>query len=963
MKHRKSTSLSPSRSPTLSRKLSGDLRDSQLTQSRALAIQSHGFVELLARSNFSFLSGASHPEEMVRTAKRLGYRGLGLCDINGVYGSVRGYQAHEYSSSFDTEEVVSNLPFNYLVGVELTPRDASPLAIMPMNKEGYKALCHFITKIKRPANKGEVQLQFSDLLLDTEELLAFPLPPWNLDHLDLLLDAYKDRLYLPVTKDFTWESVENYQRALQIEHDFKIPLFATQRPLFHTPERKILHDVLTCIQNGETLTNSESSLTLNAERHLHTLSEIAHRWRERPDMLERTLEINSRIHFSLSELRYQYPRESLPAAVTSSDHLRALCEKGVRWRFPNGADTKLIRQLNNELALIEELEYEDYFLTLYEICEFAKAQKIVYQGRGSAANSVVCFVLGLTNIDPVQMNLLFERFISRERGEPPDIDIDFEHERREEVIQHIYKKYGERHAAMVCTVICYRSRMALREVAKTFGLPLEKINALIKYMGREGLSRLLQDPPCMLKMGLDRELFMNILSLANELKGFPRHIGIHTGGFVIAREPIMDLVPVEKATMTDRYVIQWNKDDVDTLKMMKIDVLSLGMLTALRKSLDMLRSHKNIDWNLAQIPHEDAQTYAMIQKADTVGVFQIESRAQMSLLPRLKPKTYYDLVIEVAIVRPGPIQGGMVHPFLKRRAGLEKIEYAHPKLKPILQKTLGIPLFQEQIMQVVIAVAGFTPGEADELRRLMSSSARKQHMMDNLRQRLLTGMLNNGISKDYAEKIYRTIEGFSSYGFPESHSASFALITYASCYIKCHFPDVFACALLNSQPMGFYSPRQLIADAQRHHVQFLPVDVQTSNFEYRLLNGSTDNNLDSSKSPTSSASHSQAGEPLAKIDTSPSNERARIGLHPIRVGFNAIQGLHRAHVDKLVVNRNTHGPFKSLQDLVTRTAINKNSLLRLAAAGALESLGVKPREAIWKIQSLDFDKNSFFYGS
>ncbi len=908
------------------------------------------YVELLGRSHFSFLQGASSPEEMVLQAKNLFYSGLAIVDVNGFYGSVRGYQAAEKPSAFDTEQLATpQHPFRYIVGAELTPYDASALVLLPMNKTGYSRLSRLLTQAKRSTLKGHSWLRLQEILDDCEDLLAFALPPWSETTLKLLQEAFQDRLYLPVYKDYTWESVVLYQQALEIEANLQIQLFATGRPLYHRPERKLLHDVLTCILHKTTLQEAATQLTLNRERYLRSLPQLAFLWRERPDLLARTLEIASRLHFSLSELRYRYPHEVLPPGQTTSEFLRFLVEKGLHWRFPDGISEGCRKQVAHELSLIEKLEYEDYFLTLRDICQFATSKGIIHQGRGSAANSVVCYVLGLTNIDPIRMGLLFERFISAERGEPPDIDIDFEHERREEVIQYIYQKYGEAHAAMVCTTICFRSRMAVREVAKVLGVPLEQINRLIKYMGREGLSNLLQHPVEIQKFGLTPERFQLLLSLALEIQGFPRHLGIHTGGFVIAHDPVIDIVPVEKATMEGRFVVQWNKDDINLLGLMKVDVLSLGMLTALRKSLDMLKQHKNIDWNLAQIPAEDVVTYKMIQKADTIGVFQIESRAQMSLLPRLKPTCFYDLVIEVAIVRPGPIQGGMVHPFLRRRDGIEKITYAHPRLEPILKKTLGVPIFQEQIMQVAVAVAGFTPGEADELRRIMSSAWTKGSIMHTLRQRLLSGMISNGITLQYAEQVYKVIEGFSSYGFPESHAASFALLTYASCYLKCHHPEVFTCAVLNSQPMGFYSPRQLIADAQRHGVECLPLDIQSSTYDYHL-----------EKSSEPSRHNPLPCEHMIKI----CSETDQIDLEKlnVRVGFRSIYGLPKLAVEKLVETRNLEGPFLSLHDFARRTRLNRSLLLRLAAAGAFDSFGHSPRQALWAIQSLILDSASLLFG-
>ncbi len=887
--------------------------------------------------------GASHPDEMVLRAKQLGYLGLTLCDVNGLYGVVRGYQAAEKPSLFDATEMAlhnahgasseASQKFRYHLGAELTPFDAAPISLIPTSKDGYSRLSRLITRVKRPAAKARLKLSFQDILEEaghaTGDLLAMPLPPWNTKDIEKLVDAFGDRLYLPVHKDSTWESIELARQAVELENRLGpsgLKLFATQRPLFHVPERKPLHDVVTCILHGTTLNEAKTRLTQNSERYLRPVDELKLFYRDRPDLLTRTREISDRILFSLDQLKYKYPQESLPPGFTSSQYLRDLVEKGMRWRYPQSTSARHLekarKQLEHELKLIEELEYEDYFLTLSDICHFAREKKILHQGRGSAANSIVCFTLGLTAIDPIKLGLLFERFLSRERAEPPDIDIDFEHERREEVIQYIYKKYGARHAAMVCTTVCFRSRMAVREVSKVMGASLEQTDNLVKAMGREGLTQLLATPFDIAKYGITEEKFRMILKLAVEIKGFPRHLGIHSGGFVISHEPIVDIVPVEAATMTDRYVIQWNKDDVNLLGLMKLDILSLGMLTAIRKALDLLKEKKNVYMDLASIPQDDQPTYKMIQKADTIGVFQIESRAQMSLLPRLRPKEWYDLVVQVAIVRPGPILGGLVHPYLKRRAGLEKTTYAHKDLIPILGKTLGVPIFQEQVMQIVVAVAGFTGGEADELRRVVSSAWRKKTVMHGLRQRLINGMLNHGLTAEYAEQIYKVIEGFSEYGFPESHAASFALITYVSCWLKNHHPDVFSTALMNSQPMGFYPPRQLIADAERHGVRFHALDVQYSEWDYTLP---------------------KAGH--------------------VRVGFRSISGFKETDAHIIEAARKRGGVFRDIEDLVRRTGLSKKVLTKLATAGALFKLSPDPRQALFALQGVDFDQQSFFYGT
>ncbi len=681
--------------------------------------------------------------------------------------------------------------------------DGSSVALLPIHKDGYTNLCRIITESKRESAKTFSNLDLSILKKYGEDLLAFALPPWNEDQLLKLREIFEDRLYIPVWKDYTWESLQLYNEALQLEARHGFELFATQRPFMAEAKRKVLHDVLTCILHKTTLKKAKTRLLSNGERHLKPLEELRKIWTERPDLLAKTLTIAKRIQFSLKELHYEYPHAARPPGKEAPEYLRELTEEGLKVRFPQGVSLKVRKMVEHELGLINELRYEDYFLTLWDVCQFAKSRGILHQGRGSAANSIVCYCLGLTAVNPDKVELLFERFISKERGEPPDIDIDFESQRREEVIQYIYEKYGSAHAAMVCNVICYRSRMAMREIAKVLEIPLVTVELIIKFMGREGLSRLREAPEKALEWKIEPHTYDLLLKLTYLLISFPRHLGIHSGGFLIAKRPITECVPVEKATMDKRYVIQWNKDDLTVLKMLKIDVLGLGMLTALNKCFEMLKKHRGVDMDIYNLPADDKPTYDMICAADTVGTFQVESRAQMSLLPRLKPKTFYDLVIEVAIVRPGPIQGGMIHPFIRRRDGLEPVTYPHKDLEPILKRTSGVPIFQEQIMQIATAVGGFTPGEADELRRIMSSSWKKHDLMEGLRQRLITGMLNHGIKIEYAEQIYQTIVGFASYGFPESHAASFAIITYASCYLKKHHPELFVAALLNAQPMDF----------------------------------------------------------------------------------------------------------------------------------------------------------------
>ncbi|PIS09910.1 MAG: error-prone DNA polymerase [Bdellovibrio sp. CG10_big_fil_rev_8_21_14_0_10_47_8] len=881
--------------------------------------QDVSFVELLGRSNFSFLQGASHPEEMVEQALLLDYAGISICDLNGLYGVARGFKTAT-SPSFFASTVHVKEGFRYRIGTELHLTELISVALMPLNKRGYSRICELITQGKRGADKGFSKLSLQDLLPRSEDLLCFLIPPFSDEQFFELQKTFQDRLYLPIWRDLTWESRCFVQRAFELEEKYSAQLFVTNRPLMHIPERKPVFDVQTCLFHQITLNEAKDKLIQNAERYLKPLDELINLWRDRLDLLQVTVEIADRIEFQLDQIRYRYPNSNLPSGWTATDYLRHLTYEGLKHRYTDVLPEKVIQVTEHELKIVRELEYEDYFLTLYEICQFARSQGILYQGRGSAANSVICYAIGLTAVDPVQMDLLFERFISRERGEPPDIDIDFEHSRREEVIQHIYRKYGENHAAMVCTVIRFRSRMAFRETAKVFGIPLKTVNAIIKFMGRDGMRRLKETPEIFKRFAVDQKTWDLTMALATELHGFPRHLGIHTGGFLITQNPITEMIPVEKASMQGRYVIQWNKDDVNDLKLMKIDVLSLGMLTALRKCFDLLRNHKNMNYELATLPPEDPKTYDMICKADTVGVFQIESRAQMNTLPRLRPENFYDLVVEVALVRPGPLQGGMVHPYLKRRQGKEKTTYFHKDLEPILKKTLGVPIFQEQVMRIVVAVAGFSPGEADELRRIMSNSWRRKGTMEGVRERILKGMRQHGIEDKYAEQIYKTIEGFGNYGFPESHAASFALLTYASSYIKCHHPDVFACALLNSQPMGFYAPRVLIADAQRHGASFLPIDIQFSDYDYTLQGDS------------------------------------------VRVGLRALSAIPEKLLQKIQTDRQEKGAFQNLTDFIHRLQLPKSVLTQLAAAGALCSFEKDARRLIWKIESLELQHQSFLWG-
>jgi DNA-directed DNA polymerase III PolC len=905
------------------------------------------FVELLGRTNFSFLQGASHPDEMVEAAIELGYNGITICDLHGLYGVVQGYKTAKAPSLFKAS-LHSSQGFSYLIGTEFILTDQSHIALLPMTQIGYTQLCQLITVGKRQATKGFCKLSLTDIKNHNQDLIALALPPTSVDRFESLHEIFGDRLYLPVWRDMTWESRQFLQQALYLEKSHNAQLFVTNRPYMHSPERKPVFDTLTCILHHTTLDEAKTKLLQNSENHLRPIEELLKIWSDRPDLLAATQKIADRIQFDLGQIRYRYPTAQLPAGMSSAEYLKKLTHEGLHWRFPDKIPDSVLKMAQHELTLIADLKYDDYFLTLYEICQFAREKQILYQGRGSAANSVVCFALGLTAVDPTKVDLLFERFISKERDEPPDIDIDFEHQRREEVIQHIYQKYDENHAAMVCTIIRYKSRMALRETAKVFGIPLGTIDRIIKFMGRDGMRRLKETETIFAEFGIDSEKWMMMMAIAQGIYGFPRHVGIHTGGFLITQDFICQMVPVEKATMQGRYVIQWNKDDVNFMGLMKIDLLSLGMLTAIKKSLESLSKHKNLHYNLATLPAEDKTTYDMISRADTVGVFQIESRAQMQTLPRMRPRNFYDLVVEVALIRPGPLQGGMVHPYLRRRQGLEKVQYGHPKLESVLKKTLGVPIFQEQVMKIVMEAASFSAGEADELRRLMSAAWRGKGTMDGVRHRIMRGFKENGIPDDYAEKIYKTIEGFANYGFPESHAASFALLTYASCYLKCHHPEVFTCSLLNSQPMGFYAPRTLIADAQRHGVRVRPLCVQKSDVEYTLVKSDT------------AVQHNPDAAFKKDLDPKCAAESANRFLD-LQIGLCSVYGVAQHFLNILVQERTKNGSFKNLSDLIMRTCLPKSVLLRLAASGAMSSFKIPARELIWQIEATELSDQSFLW--
>ncbi len=857
------------------------------------------YVELRCRSNFSFLQGASHPDELVARAQELGYQALALTDECSLAGIVRAHVA------------ATNHQLPLLIGSQFQVDGALPftLVVLACNLNGYGNLCQFITQLRRSASKGSYHLHQDhitpDALTDCLVLVAPDrrssvlqrqvLGQWLQAHF-----AQRAWWALEMLCQIDDEAWLHHLRQLSLQTH--IPLVACGDVHMHVRSRKPLQDVLTAIRCGRPLTACGWQLQINAERHLRSRAHLAQLYPA--DLLAQTLVVAQRCQFSLNELRYQYPDEVIPPGHTAATHLRALTEAGAVKRWPQGITPQLRAQIEHELQLIHELHYEHYFLTVTDIVHFARSRGILCQGRGSAANSVVCYCLGVTEVDPARLSTLFERFISRERNEPPDIDVDFEHERREEVIQFLYNKYGRDRAALTATVVSYRPKSALRDVGKALGIDSATLDRVCaQHRGWDGGPML---PERLQEAGLDPSALRTrqLLSLGSQLLGFPRHLSQHTGGFVLTKGLLCRMVPIENASMPDRSVIEWDKDDLDAVGLLKVDVLALGMLTALRKALGLISVITGRPWCLQDIPPDDGPTYDMICAADTVGVFQIESRAQQSMLPRLRPRCFYDLVIEVAIVRPGPIQGGMVHPYLNRRTGKEPVAYPSEALRKALERTLGVPIFQEQVMQISILAAGFTPGEADQLRRAMASWRRKGSLSPYHRK-LVDGMTARGYDASFAQAIFDQIQGFSEYGFPESHAASFALLVYASCWIKCHHPAAFLTALLNSQPMGFYGPSQLVQDAQRHGVVVLPVDVNHSDTATLLV------------------------EPQAA-----------------RLGLRLINGLGREAAERITMARQ-QAAFHSIDDLATRAALTRQDLQHLAAADALLSLSGHRRQQVW----------------
>jgi len=932
------------------------------------------YVEFAATSNFTFLRGASHPEELMAQAARLKLAGLGLSDRNSVAGVVRAHVARRESA----------LALAYHPGARLVFADGTPdILAWPRDRAAWGRLCRLLTLGNRRAAKGGCILYRDDLLAHLEglELVVMdgssPSPrlreeggkrsepgeeqlrqaracgdnpsPARLrcaqavdlspqggrgerERKDLLCQlraAVPGRVRLAASMLYRGDDRARLARLAGQARQAQVPLIAVNDVLYHAPGRRTVQDVLTCIREHITLTGAGRRLGVNAERHLKDAAEMTRLFRDHPDAVTETVRLSERLEFSLDELRYEYPDETREGFATPQEALVHFTYEGAAKRYPHGIPDKVRQSLAHELALIATLDYAPYFLTVHDIVRFARSQDILCQGRGSAANSAVCFCLGVTEIDPDRSDLLFERFVSAERREPPDIDVDFEHERREEVIQYIYRRYGRERAGLAATVISYRGRSAIRETGKAFGMSGDMIGAIATSIWGSGDGEVREADLRRIGIEPDGPSVKKMLAIVGEIVSFPRHLSQHVGGFVITRGRLDEVVPVQNAAMEDRTCVEWDKDDLDALGILKIDVLGLGMLTCLRKALDLVEKNYGKALTLATIPAEDPTVYRMLQRADSLGVFQIESRAQMSMLPRLKPATFYDLVIEVAIVRPGPIQGDMVHPYLRRRQGLEPVSFPSKELESVLGKTLGVPLFQEQAMKIAIVAGGFTPSEADRLRRAMATF-RKVGTIGTFENKMIEGMVANGYARDFAERCFRQIEGFGEYGFPESHAASFALLVYASAWLKCHYPDVFAAALLNAQPMGFYAPAQIVRDAREHGVAVRHPDINYSCYDATL----------ESKPAADTRVHELHKEMVDDIRTTCA----------IRLGLRETKGLRKEDAG-LIGNRRGSG-YDSIRDLWLRTGLSPRVIAQLADADAFGSLGLSRRDALWAVKAL-----------
>jgi len=895
---------------------------------RARAVQR--YAELAVTTNYTFLAGASHPEEMIERAAELGHCGVSITDSNTLAGIVRAHVAAKEAG----------IPL--AVGSRLTFSDAPGMSFLvyPTDRPAYSRLCQLLTLGKRRAPKGECHLTVDDLVGHSPGLLAVamvaarpsPACARTLHRLRGVFD--QDRLSLGVARLYVADSVAAGRNIRRLASDTRIPLAAVNDVHYHVPARRPLQDVLTCIRHGCTIEQAGMRLHANADRHLKAPDEMLRLFADDLGAASRSVDVVLRAAaFSLDELKYEYPAETCPADSTPIQYLVDRTWAGAVGRYPDGVPEKVKRALEHEFKIIEALRYEPYFLTCYDIVSFARSQGILCQGRGAAANSSVCYCLGITEVNPARSSMLFERFVSAARNEPPDIDIDFEHERREEVIQYLYRKYGRERAALTAEVVTYRGRSAVREVGKALGLSLDCVDVLAKNLDAWHES---PNAKRIRETGLDPSspVLRDVLRLTGELMGFPRHLSQHVGGFVITRSPLSDLVPIENAAMEDRTVIEWNKDDIDAMGMLKIDVLGLGMLTCIRKAFELDAPAQGQRLTIPTLMGplaEDPAVYSMIQRADTVGVFQIESRAQMSMLPRLKPENFYDLVIEVAIVRPGPIQGKMVHPYLRRRSGEEVPHYPNDAIREVLGRTLGVPLFQEQAMQLAIVAAGFTADEADKLRRAMAAWKRKGDLIYRFGKQLIAGMTERGYSQDFAGRCFEQIKGFSEYGFPESHAASFAILVYVSCWLKRHRPAAFAAALINSQPMGFYQPAQIIRDAREHGVEVRPIDVNHSGWDCAL--------------ETRPPLPPQHADPLSPSDWGTNGPALRLGMRLTR-------GLSELDARRISDAVGKAGRFKSIGSLWRASGAPVAAMRRLAQADAMQSMGLDRQAALWQVRPL-----------
>ena len=903
------------------------------------------FAELSIISNFTFLTGASHPEEYIERAALLGLPAIAIADVNSVTGIVRAHNAVR-----DVKRLIKDRKSKSLIGpprpqnikkppslnLDTVPRlipgsklqliDGFEVTVLPKSRKGWGTLCRCLSKGRLRNNKGLCDLVINEIIEELDDvvlLIHSPETPWNvkksklwLENSALLKNKFNQDIYIVLTPEYDGIDPKRFKHIRKLSEIIRCDLVASAHPIMHHSKRRKLADVLTAIRLGKTIDQLGKNALPNAERRLRSYSEILQIFSRYPTAIKNTIHILDKLQFSLDELRYQYPLE-INNGETPQKRLKRLAAEGLNWRYPAGAPKKVQSMLNHELNLIGKLKYEPYFLTVHDIVTFARSRGILCQGRGSAANSVVCYCLGVTSVSPEIGTMVFERFVSEARDEPPDIDIDFEHERREEVIQYIYNRYGRHRAGLCSTVIHYRGKRAIREVGTAMGLSKDTVSALSSQLWGFFSTKKIEEQRIR-EIGLnpsDRHLNLT-LKIIDEIIGFPRHLSQHVGGFVITEGRLDELVPIENASMEDRTVISWDKDDIDALGILKVDILSLGMLTCIRKSFDMIQQYFGDDYTLANLPAEDSKVYDMLCRADSIGVFQVESRAQMNFLPRMKPRCFYDLVIQVAIVRPGPIQGDMVHPYIRRRNGEEIVNFPSDKLGEVLGKTLGVPLFQEQAMQIAIIGANFSPDEADRLRRALATFKKHGNVSEFL-NRFINGMLENGYDENFAKRCFSQIEGFGSYGFPESHAASFALLVYASAWIKFHYPEVFACSLLNSQPMGFYAPAQIIRDAKEHNVTINPVCINRSLWDNTL-------------------------------------EPDGCGGHAVRLGFRQIKGMKEE--DAIWINATRGNGYSSIHDVWRRAGISPNLLARLAEADVFFALGRSRREALWEAKSIRANK-------